>query len=89
MLLATIGLASLHWVITSEILEQKVYAKVYKNLPYLTFQIRAVVQAVGLHGCMLIFAATCFGGAIFVLFVLSDTKGKSIEDIVDDLEGRK
>jgi hypothetical protein len=39
MLLASIGLASLHWVITSEILEQKVtmqkYVRTHLTLPFL------------------------------------------------------
>jgi hypothetical protein len=38
---------------------------------------------------MLIFALTCFGGALFVMLVLPETKGKSIEDIVKELEGKK
>jgi Sugar (and other) transporter len=59
-------------------------------LTFLTVKLfPAALELIGLHGCMLIFAATCFGGAIFVIFVLPETKGKSIEDIVDDLEGKK
>jgi hypothetical protein len=42
-----------------------------------------------MHGCMLIFAITCFSGAMFVFFVIPETKGKSIEDIVEELGGKK
>jgi hypothetical protein len=42
-----------------------------------------------MHGCMLIFALTCFGGTLFAIFILPETKGKSIEDIVIELEGKK
>jgi hypothetical protein len=38
------------------------------------------LELIGLHGCMLIFAAFCFKGAVLVTFVLPDTKGNSMED---------
>jgi hypothetical protein len=44
---------------------------------------------IGMGGCMMIFAITCFAGALFLLLVLPETKGRSIEDIVKDLGGKK
>jgi hypothetical protein len=42
----------------------------------------------GMQGCMLIFAVTCFVGTLFVLLVLPETKGKRIETIIRELEGK-
>jgi hypothetical protein len=48
-----------------------------------------MLELIGMHGCMLIFGVACLGGAAFVLLVLPETKGKSIEVIVAELEGKK
>jgi hypothetical protein len=40
----------------------------------------------GLQGWILIFALVCFGGAAFVTFLLPETKGRSIEEIVQSLD---
>jgi hypothetical protein len=45
------------------------------------------LTAIGMEGCMLIFALVCFSGTLFVAFVLPETKGKPIEVIIKELEG--
>jgi hypothetical protein len=35
---------------------------------------------------MLAFSLVCFAGTLFVLFVLPETKGKSIETIISEME---
>lgn len=39
----------------------------------------------GMHGLMFIFAGCCFTGAIFIILVVPETKGKSIEQILANL----
>lgn len=36
----------------------------------------------GMHGCMFLFAGCSFAGALFVIIVLPETKGKSFEEIM-------
>lgn len=40
-----------------------------------------LVELLDLHGCMLIYGIGCFVGAIFVVLVLKETSGKSLDDI--------
>lgn len=47
-----------------------------------------VVTIVGLHGIMIFFAFTCCFCGLFTLFVLPETKGRSIEQIAKSI-GRK
>lgn len=42
---------------------------------------------VGMHGCMYIFCGCTIAGALFVLFFLPETKGKSFDEIMKILEG--
>jgi facilitated trehalose transporter len=114
MLLASVGVISLHMVISSEILSQKIRGPVLSffiienwMISFLAVKVRPQafwmkerfehssfqyfpisLEYLGMHGCMLTFALTCFGGALFVLLVLPETKGKSIETIVQGLAGR-
>lgn len=46
------------------------------------------VEIIGLHGCMFIFAGGCLLGSIFIIFVLDETKGISI-DTLNDKETNK
>lgn len=39
--------------------------------------------AVGMHGCWFLFAGVGFAGAIFVMAVLPETKGKSFDEIME------
>lgn len=43
-------------------------------------------EALGMHGCMFMFAGCAFTGAMFVILVLPETKGKSFDDIMRMLE---
>lgn len=45
----------------------------------------AVATIVGLHGCIYIFAACCFGGALYTIFCIPETKGRSLDDIEKSL----
>ncbi|XP_055295469.1 facilitated trehalose transporter Tret1-like [Sitodiplosis mosellana] len=38
-----------------------------------------LMSIIGLHGCMLIYAVTCTLGALFVLTVMEETKGRSLD----------
>lgn len=40
-----------------------------------------LLEVLDLHGVMLIFAISCILGAIFVLFVVEETTGKSLDDV--------
>lgn len=46
----------------------------------------ALTAAFGMYSCMFLFAACCIGGVFFVLAYLPETKGKSYEEIMKDLE---
>lgn len=37
--------------------------------------------SIGLHGCMLIFAIACIFGALYLFFVLEETKGKALDTV--------
>lgn len=42
-----------------------------------------LLESVDLHGCLSIYGAGCILGFIFVLFVLDETTGKSLDQVVD------
>lgn len=42
-----------------------------------------------MHGAMFIFGGICVLGAIFVIFMLPEIKGKSYEEIMNDLRGKR
>jgi hypothetical protein len=48
-----------------------------------------LLAAIGMEGCMLMFAVVCFSGIWFVVCVLTETKGKPIEAIIKELEGNQ
>ena len=39
------------------------------------------MDIIGLHGCMLIYALACTLGAMFVLTVMEETKGRSLDQV--------
>lgn len=44
-----------------------------------------MLEIIDLHGCMCVFGVGCIIGAIFALFILEETKGKSLDDVgLDD-----
>lgn len=40
-----------------------------------------LVELIGLDMCMMIFAVGCFVGSMFILFVVDETKGLSMDDV--------
>lgn len=46
-----------------------------KCIPMLT-------ELMGLDGLLFAFAVSCFGGAVFIITVIPETKGRSIEEIM-------
>lgn len=46
----------------------------------------SLVLVIGLHGCILFFAGSCFVGATFVLVYMPETKGKTFTEIRQALE---
>lgn len=36
---------------------------------------------IGLHGTLLVYAITCFLGALFVIIAIKETKGQSMDEI--------
>jgi hypothetical protein len=47
-----------------------------------------MLELVGMHGCMWFFAGSTLIGVFFVYFCIPETKGKSIEAIVEQLEAK-
>lgn len=60
---------------------------VYSFIMLKTFPL--VVRLVGLHGCILLYACTSAAGALFVIFYVPETKGKSFAEINRMLSGRQ
>ncbi|KAG4078589.1 hypothetical protein HA402_003236 [Bradysia odoriphaga] len=48
-----------------------------------------VLKWIGVHGAMFIFGGFCVLGAIFIIFMLPEIKGKSYEEIMNDLRGKR
>ncbi|XP_037040478.1 facilitated trehalose transporter Tret1-like isoform X2 [Bradysia coprophila] len=48
-----------------------------------------MLKWIGVHGAMFIFGGICVLGAIFVIFMLPEIKGKSYEEIMNDLRGKR
>lgn len=38
-----------------------------------------LMVSIGLHGCMSIFAILCICGALYVFFIMKETKGMSLD----------
>lgn len=49
-----------------------------KYLPFLT-------GTLGMHGTMYLFAGVCLSSAVFIAFVMPETKGKSYDEIMESL----
>lgn len=52
----------------------------------LVFCFPSVLLAIGLHGCIFIFAVSTFIGSLFVLLYMPETKGKNFDEILQALE---
>lgn len=44
----------------------------------------ALLELFDLHGCLTIYAVGCILGFFFVLFVLDETSGKSLDEVGDE-----
>lgn len=40
-----------------------------------------LIEAIDLYGCLLVFATLCLVGFVFVLIVLQETTGNSLDDV--------
>lgn len=49
-----------------------------KYLPFLT-------ETLGMHGSMYLFSGVCLSSAVFIAFVMPETKGKSYDEIMQSL----
>uniref|UniRef100_A0A6V7J377 Major facilitator superfamily (MFS) profile domain-containing protein n=1 Tax=Bracon brevicornis TaxID=1563983 RepID=A0A6V7J377_9HYME len=47
-----------------------------------------VVGAIGFHNCFFVLMCTCTMGFFVILFTIPETKGRSLESIRDELQGR-
>ena len=86
---ASIGILPLPFVILAEILPQKLRA-VMSSICMLLLSFIAfttlkffpiMLEIIGLHGCMWVFATSCTAGTFFVIFVMDETKGKVLDVI--------
>lgn len=90
LLLASCGIVPLPFVVLAEVMPERIRGAgstlclcVSWSLVFGMVKVfPATVLAIGLHGCMFAFAGCCFAGALFVLVVLPETRGKSYEQIV-------
>lgn len=92
--IASIGVLPIPYVILGEILPNKIKGVMVPFcMCFSWFQAGLIVKAfptvatvVGLHGCIYIFAACCFGGALYTVFCIPETKGRSLDDIENSLK---
>lgn len=87
--LASIGIICLNFVIVGEVLPQKIRG-IGTTICLCTLSMEAflvlklfpiLMDIINLYGCMWVFAATCFAGGIFVIFVVPETKGKNLNTV--------
>lgn len=88
--LAAIGISTLPYILIGEIMPQNLKEFgvsfcmallslcsfiILKFLPNL-------IESMGLHGSMFLFSGVCLSGAIFIIFYVPETKGRSSEEIM-------
>lgn len=44
-----------------------------------------VLEIIGMHGCMFLFSGCCFAGVFFFGLFVPETKGKTLDTILDEL----
>lgn len=85
-LVASVGILPLPFVVLAEVLPSRVRAVgsslCVTSISMVSFVILKsfplVAEALGLHGCMWIFAGVCVAGAIFIGLVVEETRGKEL-----------
>lgn len=40
-----------------------------------------LIEKIGMHGCMIIFAVNCIIGSFFMFFILNETRGKAMDTL--------
>ncbi|KAG4071907.1 hypothetical protein HA402_006068 [Bradysia odoriphaga] len=89
------GVVPLPFVVISEILPREAKAigsticmVVLWGFAFIMVKTFPIIAAtVGMYGCWFLFAGVAFGGVIFVLAVLPETKGKSFDEIMEIMKG--
>lgn len=89
------GVVPLPFVVISEILPREAKAigsticmVVLWGFAFIMVKVFPIIaNAIGMHGCWFLFAGVAFGGVIFVLAVLPETKGKSFDEIMEIMKG--
>jgi MFS family permease len=90
-----LSLAPVTWVVLSEIFPNRIRGAalsisviaLWAACFILTFTFPLLRDHLGLAGCFWIYAAICAAGLLFVLVRLPETKGKSLEEIEQELTG--
>lgn len=83
------GIISLPFLIVSEILSSKIvgiimsfYLSILWIIAFILLKyFNLLIDILGLHGCMWIFGILCVSQSIFVILVMPETKGKSLDEI--------
>ncbi|PSN57531.1 hypothetical protein C0J52_01616 [Blattella germanica] len=91
----SIGLGSVTYVVMSEIfspesrgLATTVTTTTIWTMAFITTRFySAVVNALGLYGCYWLFASVCVASTIFAIFQIPETKNRSLESILRELNG--
>lgn len=92
--LSQFGVLSLPFVVLAEIMPQKIkdgsVSFCMSFLWILSFIARKflplLIELIGFHGCMFLFAGICLCGAVFIFTFMPETKCKSHEEIMRSLE---
>lgn len=92
--LSQFGILSLPFVVLAEIMPQKIkdgcVSFCMSLLWLLSFIIRKylplLMESIGFHGSMFLFAGICLCGAAFIILCMPETKMKSHEEIMKSLE---
>lgn len=95
--ISTLGIQPLTLTVVSEIMPEKIkntcmslcmtlyWLLTFINAKYLP----TVIDSLGFHAAMFIFAGICMWCAIFIVLFIPETKGKSYEEIMDSLQPHK
>lgn len=93
----SLGLGPIPWMMSNEVMGPEIKsfgcsATVAMNwicVSLVTFYFQPLQDVLGAATTFWIFSAICVAGVIFVLLVLPETKGKSIQEIQNELAGIK